>query len=116
KRTADTKIIMSIDPQAVESHANKSLLAYLPVRDLYASFAEAIKNILDTALISNSIHTVQWRAKDFDSFSEKVSKIDPDTGQLKYPQPLQDITDLAGVRVITYVPQTVRDVEDVIRR
>lgn len=107
---------MSIDPQAVESHANQSLLAYLPVRDLYASFAEAIKNILDTALISNSIHTVQWRAKDFDSFSEKVSKIDPDTGQLKYPQPLQDITDLAGVRVITYVPQTVRDVEDVIRR
>jgi ppGpp synthetase/RelA/SpoT-type nucleotidyltranferase len=107
---------MSVDPKIIEEHAKKSLLAYVAVRDLYASFAEAIKKILEAALSEHPIHTVQSRAKDFDSFSGKASKIDQDTGELKYIDPLREITDLAGVRVITYVPQTVRDVEDAIRR
>lgn len=107
---------MSVDPKAIEEHAKKSLLEYVAVRDLYASFAEAIKKILEAALNEHPIHTVQSRAKDFDSFSGKASKTDPDTGDLKYADPLREITDLAGVRVITYVPQTIRDVEDVIRQ
>lgn len=105
-----------MDQKAIKAHAEQNLLKYVAVRDLYASFADAIKKIIEEALKGSPIHTVQSRAKDFESFSGKASKIDDETGALKYSDPLSEITDLAGVRVITYVPQTVKEVEDVIRR
>lgn len=107
---------MSVELERLELHKKDSLLQYVEVRDTYASFAEAIKGILDAALADNPIHAIQARAKDFDSFSEKASKRDATTNELKYLDPLNEITDLAGVRVITYVPKTVEDVEKVIRR
>jgi ppGpp synthetase/RelA/SpoT-type nucleotidyltranferase len=106
---------MHTDPSVLKSHAEQSLLAYVRVRDKYAAFASAIRIILESALSNYSIHTIQARAKDFDSFAKKSIKIDRKTGGLKYPDPLKEITDLAGVRVIAYIQQTVKDVEEVIR-
>jgi ppGpp synthetase/RelA/SpoT-type nucleotidyltranferase len=107
---------MAIDASGIKQHVEQSMLAYVKVRESYSSFAEAVKKILEPALSGFPIHTIQARAKAFDSFAEKASKLHSETNELRYPSPLTEITDLAGVRVITYVPRTVSDVEDVIRR
>ncbi len=86
------------------------------LKDKYFSFATAIKSILEASLNSSSIHTIQARAKDFDSFSKKSAKIDENTKLLKYNEPLKEITDLAGVRVIAYVQQTLKHIEEIIYR
>lgn len=106
---------MPIDAAARATHSEKCLLSYVKVRDKYLDFAASIRNILSAALTDYSIHTIQARAKDFDSFAKKSAKIDKDSGELKYLNPLDDLTDLAGVRIITYVQQTIRDIEEVIR-
>jgi ppGpp synthetase/RelA/SpoT-type nucleotidyltranferase len=105
-----------VAPAKVKEHAEKSLLKYVEVRDLYSSYADSIKSILESALKKGTIHTIQARAKDFSSFAVKASKIDEQTGDLKYQHPIEEITDIAGIRVITYVPQGIKEVEDVIRQ
>ena len=50
----------------------------------------------------------------FGTKASKPSELDPD--QPKYPNPLSDITDLAGVRVITFFPKTAEAAGKVVRR
>jgi ppGpp synthetase/RelA/SpoT-type nucleotidyltranferase len=52
------------------------------------------------------IHTTEHRAKTVDSFDKKCRKLNDD-GTLRYPPPLQQITDLAGVRVIVFLRDSV---------
>ena len=46
-------------------------------------------------------HSIDPRAKDVDSFEQKACKTD-DAGAAKYQNPLEELTDLAGVRVIVF--------------
>ena len=58
------------------------------------------------------VQSVQHRAKNPSSFGHKAaipSEEDPDAP--KYPEPLKQITGLAGVRIITYFPGTVKDID-----
>ncbi len=107
---------MPMDDIALKAHAEKCILSYVKHRDAYYSFSMMVKVILEAALENYSIHTIQARAKEVDSFAKKAIKLDLNTSDLKYPNPLAEITDLAGVRVITYVKKTVENVEEVIRR
>lgn len=45
-------------------------------------------------------HAISYRAKEIDSFRKKIAK-------KKYPDPLKDVTDLCGVRIIAYVEDDV---------
>ena len=100
-------------PFDFESHRKAAVEQYAQKRELYDVFSWEIKNILTEAIESRGlkINDIQCRAKSEKSFGKKAmtpSEQNPD--EPKYKNPLSDITDLAGVRVITFFPKTVSEV------
>ncbi|MGD9959938.1 DUF429 domain-containing protein [Nocardioides sp.] len=74
-------------------------------------FVALITTILDDGGINYL--SVTGRTKSIASFAEKASRLAPD-GKLLYPDPLTDITDQIGIRVITYVQSDVTAVADLL--
>jgi putative GTP pyrophosphokinase len=63
------------------------------------------------------VHSVQSRAKDAASLGKKSAEpSESDPARPKYDRPLEQITDLAGVRVITYFPSTLAEIDEVLNR
>ena len=105
-------------PFDFESHRKKAVEQYAKKRQLYDDFSWEIRNILEEAIESRNlkINEIQCRAKDEESFSKKVmtpSEQNPD--EPKYKNPMSEITDLAGVRVITFFPSTVDEISQLIQ-
>jgi ppGpp synthetase/RelA/SpoT-type nucleotidyltranferase len=101
-----------------QEHKRQTAINYQNVRPLYEDFADVVKNLLSQAFDANEIkvQSIESRAKRVDSFARKASIPSPeDPNQPLYPNPLADITDLAGVRVITFFPRTLDLVDGVIR-
>jgi ppGpp synthetase/RelA/SpoT-type nucleotidyltranferase len=71
------------------------ILAFIKARYQYEQLCNEIGYILTKRLDENNIEysAITSRAKTLKSFSEKISRKD-------YKNPLKDITDLAGVRVV----------------
>jgi ppGpp synthetase/RelA/SpoT-type nucleotidyltranferase len=92
------------------AHRESAVAKYREIRPLYLDFAEAAKVLIADILKSNNVKysSIEARAKDVDSFGKKASKsLESDPTKPKYPNPLEEIKDMAGVRVITFLPQTV---------
>lgn len=68
----------------------------------YESLAEMIATTLKALLKSNNINYIDipFRSKSVSSFQEKISR-------KKYNNPQEEMTDLAGIRVITYIESDV---------
>lgn len=100
-----------------EQHRIKSLEAYGAVRERYVRYANAIETILRMALRDIPTHHISARAKDIERFAAKAAKPDSDDPlRPKYAEPLQQIEDLAGARVIAYVLRTLPLVEQMVYR
>lgn len=86
--------------------------AYKEKIALYRQFANACRLLVENLMSANDIkvHTVTCREKNVASLHEKVLRPE------KPYAALTDITDLAGVRVITYFEDDVDRVADVIER
>ena len=100
-------------PFNFEEHRRAAVDDYLRVRPRYEAFANAVKKILVQALIVKDIevNSIESRAKEPESFGRKAAApSENDPGAPKYQNPLKDITDLAGVRIITFFPRTVESV------
>ena len=100
-----------------EAHRDSAVEDYRRVRGTYEDFAAALKRILIDSLKTKGLtfHSVDARAKDIDSFGEKSeTPSDDDHSRPRYESPLDEITDLAGVRIITYFPRTVGAVAEII--
>ena len=98
-------------------HRQQAVDVYQGLQGLYADFAGAVYAILDTCIrnATISVHSIQPRAKTVDSFGEKAqTPSDEDPNHPKYERPLEEITDLAGVRVITYFLNTEADIDQII--
>jgi predicted RNase H-like nuclease/ppGpp synthetase/RelA/SpoT-type nucleotidyltranferase len=81
------------------------------VDGLARRLAAWLTTVLDDAGINYQY--IAWRGKGVDSFAAKTSKaVD---GRPLYPDPLRDITDQIGARVITYVTSDVAAVADVVK-
>lgn len=96
-----------------EKHRASALSQFREVRGLYEDLAETVSRILADALKASSIaiHSIQVRAKTFDSFADKASKASPENPrEPKYTDPLSQITDLAAARVITFLPGLIESV------
>lgn len=90
---------------------NNIVIDFKDKEELYDSFRERIVNLLKD-LISNSniiIHQIESRTKSFDSLSKKVQKKD------KYEN-LSEITDIVGIRIITYLESEVDSIDKLIRK
>jgi len=78
--------------------------------DNYIAFTEKIKSLVAEILKENNliVHSVTARAKDRDNFIRKIS-----SAESKYLK-LNDITDLSGIRIITYFEDEVDKVAEYI--
>ena len=75
---------------------------FIEVQPLYKTYADLMEKILKKAVnIYAPLGIVQTREKSVDSFSEKIIRKD------KYQDPLVDMTDLCGARVITHFTKQV---------
>lgn len=83
---------------------------YISKRPLYKNLAIKVESIIKEVLDSSNIsyYTISSRAKEIDSFINKAKKD-------KYDDPINQITDIAGVRVITFVKSEVYQCCEVIK-
>jgi ppGpp synthetase/RelA/SpoT-type nucleotidyltranferase len=98
-------------------HRQQAVEAYQRLAPLYADFARAVYSILKTCLDNEQIkvHSVDHRPKTVESFGQKAAEpAEENPNRPKYERPLQQIDDLAGVRVITYFPNTEARVDPII--
>jgi ppGpp synthetase/RelA/SpoT-type nucleotidyltranferase len=99
------------------SHGERAAAVYREKRSLYLEFAQCIKSLLDAALRGSDVKTqsVDARAKTVASFAKKAGLPHPlDPARPKYEDPLGEITDMAGVRVVTFLPDGVEQVGAVV--
>ncbi len=98
-------------------HGRTAVEEYLRVRSEYEAFAKAVREIIVQALRAKdiAINSVEARSKEPESFGAKAetpSENDPTIP--KYRSPLDDITDLAGVRIIAFFPRALASIGDCI--
>lgn len=96
-------------------HKADAIASYAEVRPIYEKYTATLKQLLDIFLSGLPIHTIEARAKTILSFANKATKPSrEDASKPEYPSPLKDITDLAAARIITYFPDALRQVEEII--
>ena len=101
-----------------ENHRRQAIQEYQKVRPLYQEFTNVVKNVLSEAMKARhiKIHSIEARAKEIDSFGDKASMPSPnDPSKPNYGNPLYEITDLAGVRVIVFLPRTLDIIDKIIQ-
>ena len=101
-----------------DEHQKSAISAYLKVQPFYKDLANVIARIIEECLKKRGVkvHSVQNRAKDPNSFGRKAAiPSETDPTKPKYTDPLQQITDLAGVRVITHFPGTLADIDRILQ-
>jgi len=95
------------------AHRESAVAEYTKIRPNYVDFAQTMKEMISVILRGAHIRcqSIEARAKEIDEFGKKAAKsLDSDPTKPKYSNPLSDITDMAGVRVITFLPRTVEEV------
>ncbi|MEH6952435.1 hypothetical protein V4R08_14040 [Nitrobacter sp. NHB1] len=106
------------DQDLLKAHADTAAVDYLKLQPFYVDLAEVVGRIIKQSLEGREvkIHSVQSRAKDAASFAVKAAMpSEEDPSKPKYTNPLHEITDLAGVRIITHFLSTLSDVDDMLR-
>lgn len=109
--------IENSEPFGFEAHRRTSVEQYQRVRPIYEAFAAVVRSILLQALrVANvNVASVDARAKSLESFGDKAAQpAEEDSTQPKYREPISEITDLAGIRVITFFLKTIEEVDRLI--
>ncbi|WP_444951452.1 GTP pyrophosphokinase [Micromonospora ureilytica] len=85
---------------------------YRAARGAYEAFSLRLQSLVIDLLKDAQIDVIQVeaRAKDVDSFIEKI-----DRKGAKYENPIQEMTDLVGLRIITYYLEDVGRVGEILR-
>lgn len=83
---------------------------FIKIRPVYKNLANKVESIIREVLTNSgaSYYTITSRAKEIESFTIKANKE-------KYKNPQQEIKDLAGIRVITYVKSEVNNCCELIK-
>ncbi|MBU3101928.1 MULTISPECIES: GTP pyrophosphokinase [Clostridium] len=98
-------------------HQQNAIDEFTKFRPLHEAFSITIQTILKKCLDDKNIkyHSIEARAKSINSFAEKASKPSKNNINLpKYKNPIEEITDLTGVRIITFFPITINAVNQVL--
>jgi hypothetical protein len=83
--------------------------------EVHQRLARKIENLLEELLVAAGIqfHKIEGRIKDRKSFLAKAAKMKG--GRPKYSAPTEQIKDVIGVRVITFLDSTIDDVAEIIK-
>lgn len=98
-------------------HEHAAVAAYLEKYSFFEDLAAVVRRIVEEALRRRGIKvsSVEARAKDPASFGKKAAlPLDEDPNKPRYASPLEQITDLAGVRVIAYFPSTLSEIDKIL--
>ncbi len=78
---------------------------------LYESCAKEMSNIIEKILNKKNIpyHSISYRVKEKDSYLEKCKND-------KYKNPIEEIMDLAGIRIITYTNKDVQRICEIVKK
>lgn len=114
---------MAFDPELSElfdfaRHEQAAVTEYLRVASFYGDLANAAKRIADEAVKRRQIqvHSVQARAKDPSSFGKKAAKPSKnDPSRPMYLKPLEEITDQAAIRIITFFPRAIQEIDQMLK-
>lgn len=99
-------------------HEQTAVAEYLRHAGFYAELALCAKRIAEEALKRRSIriHSIEARAKDAASFGKKASKPSKDDPtKPMYSDPINQITDKSAIRIITFFPRTIREIDEMLR-
>lgn len=93
----------------MEKHIEK----YQVLKPLYEDYNEKIKILIKSLIDENDIkyQFIESRTKSIASFKEKIIRKDN-----KYSNPLEEITDLVGIRIIVYYQDDVDKIEEIIKK
>lgn len=94
-------------------HRRNAESQYAPKYELYKEFSAEVRDILAKALEARDVKvsSIEARGKTPESFGRKAARpSELDNNRPRYERPLEQIDDMAGVRVITYVIQTIAQV------
>ena len=100
-------------------HEKTAIAAYLKVQPFYKDYASVVARIIEECLKKRriKIHSIQYRAKEPESFGRKAAiPSEADSSKPKYPEPLKQINDLAGIRVITHFPGTLIEIDQLLQQ
>ena len=103
--------------EAIKARAHDARTKYESVMGLYDDFAKSVEDVIKRCLREANIttHSITARAKEPDSFERKAAQLSvSDPSVAKYDDPLNQITDKAGVRITTYFLSTVEEVSRII--
>ena len=77
----------------------KHIATFSDARPLYKAFEQALRSLVNTLLKAGDIDivTLEGRTKTIDSFRGKITREDKN-----YTDPMREITDLVGLRIVTY--------------
>lgn len=94
---------------------NTYLDLYRSKRRSYQSLCKEVRRIIESSFEQMNLkcQSIDSRTKSIESFKRKVEKV-TETGRPKYSDPMSDITDLAGVRVIVYTIDDIKLVTEFI--
>lgn len=92
---------------------DEQVAQYTKIRPKYESFSGKLEELLKDLLSAHPVkyHIVESRAKSIDSFREKITR----PGK-SYHDPLKELTDLAGIRVIVYYTDDVDTVASMLKK
>ncbi len=95
---------------AEEKAVKKAVKWFKENQDKYKKLSRKVEKIVKKLLEDKDIyyHSIENRAKSIESFRRKAKKD-------KYKKPLKEITDLAGVRLITLFEKDVYEISDLIK-
>ena len=98
----------------LQLHKKENLLAaYQDLRPTLDALCFAVDGVLRRIIPARYVVATSHRLKRFDSFYEKANKLRGE--ELKYHQPVQEITDLVGFRIIVIAKRNVEQACEIIR-
>ena len=112
----DSDTVTSDEAEAVNAAAHEARLKYETELGLYEDFALSVASVLERCLEEKHIksQSISYRAKDPDEFERKAARPVPGSVTAKYSDPLTQITDKVGVRVITYFLHNVDEIDELV--
>jgi len=103
----------------LEAHAREASERYQPLQGLYGDFAYTLESIVRATLGLENIHfhTLESRGKEILSLQSKAAQAsESDPSAPKYADPLLEITDLAGARMITFFLSDIDRIRPLVRQ
>lgn len=114
----ETQVQAQPEPFDFTRHGQAAVAEYLRVVGYYEQLANATKRIAEEALKRRNIQvqSIEARAKNPESFGRKASKPSThDPNRPMYFEPLRQITDLAAIRIITFFPRTIEEIDRMLK-